>query len=87
MSFEEGQTLAKEFKIPFMEASAMNDINVEEAFMKIAKDVYSRLESDAMTGAKSATGKGGKLNAKNGPKSLSSADYGDSGKQPAKGWC
>lgn len=28
-----------------METSAINDVNVEEAFMRISKDVYARLES------------------------------------------
>lgn len=84
VTFEEGQALAKEFKIPFMETSAMNDINVEEAFMKISKDVYSRLESD---GGKASILKGGKAANKNGPKSLSSADYNSSEEGKKGGWC
>lgn len=45
MSFDEGDALAREFKIPFYETSAMNDINVEDAFMRLAKDVLKRVES------------------------------------------
>jgi hypothetical protein len=37
--------MAKEFQIPFLETSAINDINVEEAFMRLAKEVVSKLES------------------------------------------
>ena len=33
-----------------METSAMNDINVEEAFMRICKDVHERIEKEAISG-------------------------------------
>eukprot|EP01036_Dinobryon_divergens_P023919 gene23919-32317_t len=88
VSFEEGQALAKEFKVPFMETSAMNDINVEEVFMKISKDVYSRLEGEAGSkGAGSGGIKGSKLSSKSGPKSLSSADQSGAQKPVSRGWC
>jgi len=38
-----GKSLADEFKIPFYETSAKNSINVEEAFISLAKDVKKRL--------------------------------------------
>ena len=60
----------------------MNDINVEEVFMKISKDVYSRLESDPGKGASK-----GSKSSKSGPKAISSADLGESQKPPSKGWC
>ncbi len=87
VSFEEGQALAKEFKVPFMETSAMNDINVEEVFMKIAKDVYSRLEGEAGSKGAGSSSKGSKLNIKSGPKSLSSADQSGAQKPASRGWC
>ena len=71
-----------------METSAMNDINVEEVFMKIAKDVYSRLEGEAGSkGAGGSSNKNSKLNIKSGPKSLSSADQSGAQKPASRGWC
>lgn len=46
VSIEEGETLAKEFKIPFFETSALNNINVDDAFMKLSKEVKIRLASE-----------------------------------------
>jgi len=43
VSTEEGKKLAKEFGIEFFECSAKNNINVEEAFMSIARGVKNRL--------------------------------------------
>eukprot|EP01039_Chlorochromonas_danica_P009481 gene9481-10472_t len=45
VTFEEGENLAKEFGIPFFETSAMNNINVDDAFLRITKDVHSRMLS------------------------------------------
>jgi Ras-related protein Rab-8A len=38
-----GQALADEYQIKFLETSAKNNINVEEAFFSIARDIKSRL--------------------------------------------
>jgi len=46
VSTEEGQKLAKEFGIDFWECSAKNDINVEQSFISIARDVKDRLVTD-----------------------------------------
>lgn len=42
---EQGQQLASEFKIQFFETSAKADINVEEAFVSIAKESKKRYEA------------------------------------------
>src|SRR5438045_1159342 len=39
VSTERGQALANEFSIPFMEVSAKANINVEEAFLLLARDI------------------------------------------------
>ncbi len=74
VTFEEGEALAKEFKIPFMETSAFNDINVEEAFMRITKDVYGRIESGVGVPSSNKPGPKPKPGAK-GPQALSSEDF------------
>lgn len=56
VSTEEGQKLAKEFGIDFWEASAKNDINVEQSFISIARGVKDRLVADGVAGP---TGKQG----------------------------
>merc|ERR1712157_217327 len=50
VSTEEGQKLAKEFGIDFWEASAKNDINVEDSFICIARGVKDRLIADGSGG-------------------------------------
>jgi len=65
VSTEEGQKLAKEFGIGFWEASAKNDINVEQAFISIARQVKDRLVADGV-GGPSGT-KGVNLNSRTGP--------------------
>ncbi|CAG8682171.1 11444_t:CDS:2, partial [Cetraspora pellucida] len=40
---EQGQQLADEFKIKFLETSAKANINVEEAFFTLARDIKKRL--------------------------------------------
>jgi len=50
VSTEEGQQLAKEFNIDFWEASAKNDINVEQSFISMARAVKDRLVADGSGG-------------------------------------
>ena len=40
---EKGKALADEYSIKFLETSAKNSINVEEAFITLAKDIKKRL--------------------------------------------
>lgn len=51
VSKEEGEALAREQKIPFVETSAKSDINVTECFYTIAKSVKERLDAQAATAA------------------------------------
>lgn len=50
VSSEEGQKLAKEFEMEFWEASAKNDVNVEQSFLSIAQSVKDRLVADGNAG-------------------------------------
>lgn len=40
-----GEALAKEFGIPFMETSAVESVNVDEAFDLLSQNVFDKLES------------------------------------------
>jgi len=65
VSTQQGQDLANELKIPFLEVSAKSNINVEKAFYSLASDIKTRLvdssrnDSAAQTGAGGAGGGGG----------------------------
>jgi Ras family len=50
VSFEEGETLAREYNIHFFETSAKQDMNVEKSFITIATDVKDRLMVDGGSG-------------------------------------
>lgn len=43
VSTEQGQALANELGIPFMEVSAKSNINVEKAFFSLASDIKKRI--------------------------------------------
>lgn len=43
---KEGQELADEFGVPFYETSAKNNINVDEGFLTLARDVKKRLMAE-----------------------------------------
>jgi len=43
VSTEQGQALADELGIPFLEVSAKSNINVEKAFYSLASDIKKRL--------------------------------------------
>jgi len=57
VSTEEGSKLAKEFGMEFWETSAKNDVNVEQSFHSIARNVKERLIADGGAGPT-----GGKVN-------------------------
>jgi len=60
ISYEEGAAVAKEFGIPFIETSAVNGVNVEEAFTKLIEDVYDSLEDAGAAGARNGVSQSGK---------------------------
>ena len=49
VSTEEGEDLAKELGIPFLEVSAKSNINVEKAFFSLAADIKKRIIDTAKT--------------------------------------
>jgi len=58
ISTEKGQALADEYGIKFMETSAKNSINVDKAFITLAKDIKKRLIDNDTNGPAQATGAG-----------------------------
>jgi Ras-related protein Rab-8A len=56
ISYEEGESLAREYKIHFYETSAKMDLNVEKSFVTIATDVKNRLIADGGTGGSASAG-------------------------------
>eukprot|EP01041_Mallomonas_annulata_P008520 gene8520-17570_t len=69
VSYEEGESLAKEYNIHFFETSAKQDINVEKAFLTIATDVKNRLIVDGSGGSAAAATGGHRLGAASKPQS------------------
>ena len=49
VSTEQGQQLANELGIPFMEVSAKSNINVEKAFYSLAADIKKRIIDTSKT--------------------------------------
>lgn len=59
MSSEQGKALAAEYNIHFFETSAKADINVQEAFTQLVKQVTDRIFTDtAGSGAAGQTKQG-----------------------------
>jgi len=84
VTYEEGEALANEFHMPFFEASAQTNQNVTQAFMKLASDVKTRLETghdpNSASGKLAAFGSpGGKI--------LMGTEDGGQGKPARKSWC
>ena len=46
VSFEQGERLAKELGMPFLETSAKMKINIENVFMHLTKNVYQKMPED-----------------------------------------
>ena len=56
ISKEQGEKLAGEHGVSFMETSAKANINVEEAFTKIARDIKRKMDQKVVPAAKEAGG-------------------------------
>lgn len=62
VSTEQGQALADELGIPFLEVSAKSNINIEKAFYSLASDIKKRLidsSKETGSGGGSQAGPGG----------------------------
>jgi len=57
---EQGEQLAKEYNVKFMETSAMNRTNVEKAFTEIASDIKMKMDQREVTAPAASGGGGGK---------------------------
>jgi hypothetical protein len=60
--YESGLALAKEFKIPFMETSAVQGTNVDEAFTVLAQAVLDRLEKSGRVHPRTSLTDSGSIN-------------------------
>lgn len=56
MSTEQGQGLADELGIPFLEVSAKSNINIDKAFYSLAADIKKRLIDNQKNDQPSASG-------------------------------
>lgn len=56
VSTEQGQALADELGIPFLEVSAKSNINIDKAFYSLAADIKKRLIDNQKNEAPSAAG-------------------------------
>lgn len=59
MSTEQGQALADELGIPFLEVSAKSNINIEKAFYSLAGDIKKRLIDSSKESGSGAGGNSG----------------------------
>ena len=55
VSYETAKAFADEIRIPFMETSAKNATNVEQAFMAMAAEIKNRMASQPMNNARPPT--------------------------------
>lgn len=56
VSTEQGQALADELGIPFLEVSAKSNINIDQAFYSLAADIKKRLIDNQKTDAGVSSG-------------------------------
>lgn len=56
VSTEQGQALADELGIPFLEVSAKSNINIDKAFYSLAADIKKRLIDNSKNDQPSASG-------------------------------
>ncbi|GAC74085.1 GTP-binding protein SEC4 [Moesziomyces antarcticus T-34] len=69
VSTEQGEELARELGIPYIETSAKSNANVEEAFFNLAREVKTRLIDTAAVTQASPAAAAGNVNVNSAPKS------------------
>ncbi|AET41142.1 Rab family GTPase SEC4 Ecym_7305 [Eremothecium cymbalariae DBVPG len=50
VTYEQGESLAKELGVPFIEASAKDDENVSDIFFTLAKIIQEKIDNDRLVG-------------------------------------
>ena len=71
VTYEQGETLAKELGIPFVESSAKNDDNVNEIFFTLARLIQEKIDNDKLAGGANS-GREGNININSGSGSTKS---------------
>ncbi|CAB4256198.1 similar to Saccharomyces cerevisiae YFL005W SEC4 Rab family GTPase essential for vesicle-mediated exocytic secretion and autophagy [Maudiozyma barnettii] len=71
VTYEQGETLAKELGLPFVEASAKDDTNVNDIFFTLAKLIQEKIDNNKMS---DASGQDGNVNIKSGAESGSKSN-------------
>ncbi|EOD40734.1 Rab8, rab family GTPase [Emiliania huxleyi CCMP1516] len=66
VSAERGQRLAGEYGLQFFEVSAKSNVNIEQAFFTIARDIHARLQNTSAAAAAGASVRLGEGSAKPG---------------------
>jgi len=66
VSTERGQRLAGEYGLQFFEVSAKSNVNIEQAFFTIARDIHARLQNTSAAAAAGASVRLGEGSAKTG---------------------
>ncbi|CAL9728478.1 ras-related protein Sec4p [Monosporozyma unispora] len=72
VTYEQGEALAQELGLPFIESSAKDDSNVNEIFFTLAKLIQEKIDSNAMSNANGAV-KDGNVNINSGSESSGSS--------------
>ena len=84
VTHDEGEYLAREFKMQFFETSALNNTNVDNAFLALVQEIKFQKELEAST-AVGKDGDGKKGDAKGGKK-LKATDTKEK-KASSSSWC
>ena len=72
VSYEQGEALAQELGLPFIESSAKDDSNVNEIFFTLAKLIQDKIDSNAMS-SNGGVSKDGNVKIKSGSESSGSS--------------
>ncbi|CCF56465.1 hypothetical protein KAFR_0B01660 [Kazachstania africana CBS 2517] len=72
VTYEQGEALAKELGLPFVESSAKDDQNVNEIFFTLARLIQDKIDSNKLSDAKNTND--GNVNIKSSSSSMSKAN-------------